>query len=152
MMAKLTSALESKGIKYSLRSRGSDIPKHQLLILDTFGELPYFYEYANISFAGRGHGVLEPLRYGKPVVVGPHQFWTKENSTSYLLYEYMRNNQALIECIDYDQLGSVFMRVLDDENFRNNYVQNAKIAIGLQLGASARILDHIIENIAIDQL
>ena len=60
--------------------------KYDILILDTFGELPRFYGIADVSFiAGsiipfnarrQGHSIFEPLAHGIPVVFGPHlHFW-----------------------------------------------------------------------------
>lgn len=60
--------------------------KYDILILDTFGELPRFYGIGDVSFiAGsiipfnarrQGHSIFEPLAHGIPVVFGPHlDFW-----------------------------------------------------------------------------
>lgn len=62
------------------------LEKCDILILDTFGELPRFYGIADVSFiAGsiipfnarrQGHSIFEPLAHGIPVVFGPHlHFW-----------------------------------------------------------------------------
>lgn len=59
---------------------------YDILILDTFGELPRFYGISDVSFiAGsiipfnarrQGHSIFEPLAHGIPVVFGPHlHFW-----------------------------------------------------------------------------
>lgn len=147
MMNKLTTFLHNQGIEYVLRSKGvASIVGKKMLIIDTFGELPYFYQQADIAFAGRGHGVLEPTRYKKVVVVGPHNVWTKENSTSYFLYLHMRENKALIECDNYSLLGQVFSQILNDEHFKQEYIKRASKVIESQLGASGRIIEHICEQ------
>ncbi len=49
-----------------------------VLLLDSLGELRHLYARADLAFLGGslngwgGHNVLEPVRYAKPVVVGPH--------------------------------------------------------------------------------
>ncbi len=50
-----------------------------VLLLDTLGELPRFYGCATVAFVGGtlvpagGHNLMEPARWGKPVIFGPHQ-------------------------------------------------------------------------------
>lgn len=144
MMARLTQFLRDRGIEYALRSESIGAAGNkQLIIIDTFGELAYFYKQADIAFAGRGHGVLEPMKYLKPVVVGPHEFWTKENSTSYLLYQEMRENQALIECSSYAELGGLFLKMLEDTAFGEAYVQRYMRVIKGKMGASEKIIEHM---------
>lgn len=49
-----------------------------ILLLDTVGELADFYALADIAFVGGslvpvgGHNVLEPARFGKAILFGPH--------------------------------------------------------------------------------
>lgn len=50
----------------------------EVLIVDTLGELPFFYFLADLAFVGGslvprgGHNLLEPAFYGKPIVYGPY--------------------------------------------------------------------------------
>ncbi|MFA6281147.1 MAG: glycosyltransferase N-terminal domain-containing protein, partial [Candidatus Omnitrophota bacterium] len=52
--------------------------ERNVFILDTIGELLYFYSFADICFVGGsladygGHNVLEPIFFSKPTVFGPH--------------------------------------------------------------------------------
>src|SRR6185312_15931903 len=74
--------LERQGIAFERRSRPSDAdaareaPK--LLLLDTLGELLYFYATAEVAFVGGslapigGHNLLEPAALGLPVLTGPN--------------------------------------------------------------------------------
>lgn len=54
----------------------ADLPA--ILVLDSLGELAALYSRADLVFVGGslngwgGHNVLEPVAFGKPVVVGPH--------------------------------------------------------------------------------
>lgn len=72
---------ESRGISTSLRSTGKT--DGEILIVDTIGELLYFYSFADIvimggSFSKRvgGHNILEAAYFKKPIIVGPcmHNF------------------------------------------------------------------------------
>lgn len=53
-------------------------PAVNVLLLDTIGDLPYIYRYADIAFVGGslapcgGHNILEPLLLQIPVIIGPH--------------------------------------------------------------------------------
>ncbi len=64
---------------------GSDNGKpHQVVILDTIGELGRLYSMADVVFVGGsfvkvgGHNILEPAAHGKPVLVGPYMFNFRE--------------------------------------------------------------------------
>ncbi len=74
-------ALEQSGLPVHLRSKldqvGSiDLPA--IVLLDSLGELASLYCRADLVFVGGslngwgGHNVLEPVLFGKPVIVGPH--------------------------------------------------------------------------------
>lgn len=57
---------------------------HQVVILDTIGELGRLYSLADVVFVGGsfvkvgGHNILEPAAHGKPVLVGPYMFNFRE--------------------------------------------------------------------------
>ncbi|HEX3844243.1 MAG TPA: lipid IV(A) 3-deoxy-D-manno-octulosonic acid transferase [Steroidobacteraceae bacterium] len=74
--------LERQGTAFARRSQPSaantakDGPK--VLLLDTMGELLYFYAAADVAFVGGslapigGHNLLEPAALGLPVLTGPN--------------------------------------------------------------------------------
>ncbi len=57
---------------------------HQVVILDTIGELGRLYSIADVVFVGGslvkigGHNILEPAAHGKPIIVGSYTFNFKE--------------------------------------------------------------------------
>ncbi len=57
---------------------------HQVVILDTIGELGRLYSIADVVFVGGslvkigGHNILEPAAHGKPIIVGSYMFNFKE--------------------------------------------------------------------------
>lgn len=72
-------------IRRSEMGTSSDNGKsHQVVILDTIGELGRLYSLADVVFVGGsfvkvgGHNILEPAAHGKPVLVGPYMFNFKE--------------------------------------------------------------------------
>lgn len=71
---RLAAGLGLRAVRRSLAgAEGGD-----LLLLDTMGELAEVYSLSYFAFVGgslvpeRGHNPLEPVRYGKPVMFGPH--------------------------------------------------------------------------------
>ena len=144
MMDRLYRFLADQGIAYIRRSQGVfALEKDSLLIIDVFGELPYFYEYAEIAFAGRGHGVLEPMKFSKPVVVGPRDAWRKVGSTAYHLFEQFLARNALIECENYEKLCDLFAELLNDREYSQAYIKRYTQFIQEQRGACERIINHI---------
>jgi len=79
--------LRTQGFKVSMRSEfdvdgGDDEGRYDILVLDTFGELPTVYGVADVAFIGSslvpvnerrgGHNPLEPLAHGVVPLFGPH--------------------------------------------------------------------------------
>jgi len=68
-----------EAVRRSAMTAGSDSPggRDCVVVLDTIGELTALYSIADVVFVGRtlvplgGSNVLQPLHYGKPVIVGP---------------------------------------------------------------------------------
>ena len=59
----------------------------EVLLVDTLGDLPFFYSASDIAFVGGslfsvgGHNLLEPASFGTPVITGPSLQNVKEIST-----------------------------------------------------------------------
>ncbi|MBI4490364.1 MAG: 3-deoxy-D-manno-octulosonic acid transferase [Deltaproteobacteria bacterium] len=81
--------LQRKGIRYVKKSqmngrerglpvRGTQTGLADVIFLDTLGDLLSFYSMADIAFVGGslvdagGHNLMEPARFRKPVLFGPH--------------------------------------------------------------------------------
>ena len=53
-------------------------PRHDVVVLDTIGELAQLYQIATAVFVGGslvdqgGHNIIEPAVFGKAIVFGPH--------------------------------------------------------------------------------
>ena len=80
--------VEENGLSVIRRSemgtKADDGCFHQVVILDTIGELGRLYSIADVVFVGGslvkigGHNILEPAAHGKPIVVGSYMFNFKE--------------------------------------------------------------------------
>lgn len=74
--------LERQGVPFTRRSQSSSAGAANegpnVLLLDTLGELLYFYAAADVAFVGGslapvgGHNLLEPAALGLPVLTGPN--------------------------------------------------------------------------------
>lgn len=79
--AEVAALLESAGIPFVRRTElaGARLGEGtRVVLLDTVGELAGCYGLARVAFVGGslvpvgGHNLLEPARFGVPIVVGPH--------------------------------------------------------------------------------
>jgi 3-deoxy-D-manno-octulosonic-acid transferase len=72
--------IRASGLDFERKTQinGRSFPLHDVLLLDTLGELPKFYARGDIAFVGGslidagGHNLLEPARCRRPVLFGPH--------------------------------------------------------------------------------
>ncbi len=70
--------LKGCGLKVSLRTKA--VKDFDVLIVDTIGELIYFYALSDIAFVGGslvkkgGHNILEPISVGKLTLTGPYYY------------------------------------------------------------------------------
>jgi 3-deoxy-D-manno-octulosonic-acid transferase len=78
--AEVEKLLNKSGLRFEKKSRvngrmGFD---HDIMFLDTLGELQNFYAIGDVAFVGGslvdagGHNLLEPACFGKPVLFGPY--------------------------------------------------------------------------------
>jgi len=110
----------------------------EVLIVDTLGDLPFFYFLADLALVGGsfvprgGHNFLEPAFYGKPVIFGPHM----ENFA--FLSRYFLENQAALMVSEESELLEVFSRIEDEELKRIG--ERARAALKELEGATDRTL------------
>ncbi len=92
-----------------------------VFILDTVGELIYFYNMADICFVGGsfssvgGHNILEPMYFSKPVIFGPNM----DNFTD--IVEVVLDYSAAIQVNSFDQLEKEFLLLLSNKEKRCAY-------------------------------
>ncbi len=79
--AEVERLLRQRELRYRKRSEtsGGQAADYTVMLLDTLGELPRYYGCADVAFVGGslvpagGHNLMEPARWGKPVLFGPHR-------------------------------------------------------------------------------
>lgn len=126
--------LESVKISLLPRLASASQPgeRKQVFILDTIGQLMYFYAISDIVFVGGslvksgGHNILEPASLGKAILFGKYMFNFRDITRMFL----DKNAGIMVE--DAEELESNLRRLLEDP---------AKIA---QLGKASR--EVILEN------
>ena len=103
-------------------------PRHDVVVLDTIGELAQLYQVATAVFVGGslvdqgGHNILEPAVFGKPIVFGPYMQNFAEIARAFL------ENDAAIQIRTPRELEHALMGLITDP------VRRAR------LGAAARAL------------
>ncbi|HEY2989787.1 MAG TPA: 3-deoxy-D-manno-octulosonic acid transferase [Candidatus Binatia bacterium] len=119
--------LEKSGLSYAKRSEmnGLHATAPDVIFLDTLGELAIFYSVADIAFVGGslvdggGHNVIEPARFRKPVLFGPHM----TNFTA--IAEELKRSGGGIEVSGKDELMRELARLLRDPPGAKNAGESA---------------------------
>ena len=114
--------------------------KEEILLLDSIGELAATFQHAAVVFVGGslvplgGHNVLEPARFAKPIVFGPHMENFREISRLFL------DARAAIQIQHPGELASAVSRLLTDERLANELGGNAQQIVERNTGATDRVM------------
>jgi 3-deoxy-D-manno-octulosonic-acid transferase len=142
-MVALESFLAVRGLRGQFRSRIQDVPpgqEIQCLVLDTIGELKDFYAASTIAYVGRNHNILEPLAFGKPVILSPG--W-EPTYPSYPVYQAMLEAKGVLQIDDTMSLGDTWLALLDTPGKSDMLERDLKNALDNATGASARCTEAI---------
>ena len=121
------------------RTDGSE----DIILLDTIGELTAVFEYATLVFIGGtlvprgGHNVLEPARFEKPVLFGPHMENFRDMARTFLAA------RAAIQVRDVDELVVELERLLNTPSVAAELGRKAKRLVEENSGATDRALEAI---------
>ncbi|VBB09274.1 glycosyl transferases group 1 [Lucifera butyrica] len=122
---------------------GQPDSKHDVVLLDTIGELGKIYSLGDIIFVGGslvptgGHNILEPAAHGKPILVGPHMFNFKET------YALMSGKEACDTVQDAAELTEKTLFILEHEELRRQMGTNALRVIEDNRGAAGKSVSYI---------
>lgn len=126
-----------KAIKRSLLHKEA-AASHNVVILDTIGELGRVYSIADVVFVGGslipqgGHNILEPAAHGKPIIVGPHMFNFKD------IYALLSDRKACITAKDPVLLTDKLLAILQDSELSTTMSKNARAIIEENRGAARK--------------
>jgi 3-deoxy-D-manno-octulosonic-acid transferase len=149
--------LEARGVKFAYRSEltsREDFAPGEVdcLLVNTTGELKYFYEHATIIFVGKsltvegGQNPIEPGALGKAMVFGPNMQNFAEVVRSF------REQNGAVQVRDAVELEKVLGDLLADEPRRQQLGRNAMKVVRENLGAVERTVDMIVEHLANGEL
>ena len=144
--------LKHSGISYirktALSSEQGNRP-HDIILLDTIGELAKSYSIADIVFIGGslvpvgGHNVLEPAVFSKPVIYGMYMGNFRE------MAELLQKKKAAIQVKDADEFIDQALTLLKDSQLRQKTGENSFQVIKENSGAvvkSMNILKKLLES------
>ena len=115
-------------------------PRHDVVVLDTIGELAQLYQVATAVFVGGslvdagGHNILEPAVFGKPIVFGPHMQNFAEIAATFL------ENGAAIQVQTGRELEGVMLDLLNDPIRRASLGAAARALVEANRGARGKTM------------
>ena len=145
--------LESHGLTFQYRkSMNSQIqlPEGELdcLLLNTTGELRYFYEHATVIFVGKsltaegGQNPIEPGALGKPILFGPNMQNFQAVAKSFV------DADGAIQIRNENELQSSVAKLLTQPDMASRLSKNALSVVKQNLGAIERSVDMILAGLA----
>jgi len=145
-------SLSKLGIRFVYRNEigGNTPPRKQgsldCLLVNTTGELKYFYEQASVVFIGKsltaegGQNPIEPAGLARPIVVGPHMENFEEIIAKFL------SQDAVIQVTDEATLESAIDDLLSNEVKRDALGQAARKVVHSNEGAVDRTVEMILSG------
>ncbi len=128
-----------KGVSMALRKNGSPLSQPpECLLVNTTGELRWFYEVATVTFIGKsltdvgGQNLLEPAAAGRAVVFGPHMENFRAIVNDFLAAGACRQVQ------DADELHHALEELLTQPDRRQHMADAALRVINANVGATDR--------------
>lgn len=144
--------LESRGVPFVYRSAMSDSTQMaqgsvDCLLLNTTGELKYFYEHADVIIIGKsltasgGQNPIEPGALAKPMVFGPNM----QNFEA--IARALVEKDGALQVNSAAELETALTRILSDPAFARRLGQNAQAVVRENLGAIELTVDMIVEQL-----
>jgi len=139
----ITPILDKLGLNYGFRSKGDNFKSHDVIILDTMGELGKMYSICSFAFIGGsfnktgGHNPLEATVYSKPTITGPsiHNFrdiyWLLSQSAAGKI---VKTPKELSEYIE---------KLLSDNEFYNKACKDCETIFNDQQGALDIVINEL---------
>jgi len=119
--------------------------QHDVVLLDTIGELGKIYSVGTIIYVGGslvaqgGHNILEPAAHGKPILVGPHMFNFKDT------YALFNNRKACITVDNAKTLAENTLYILNNELVQQRMSQETLAIINENRGAAYKSMAYLQE-------
>ena len=117
--------------------------KVNVLLIDTLGDLIFFYSAADVAFVGGslfsvgGHNLLEPASLGRPVITGPILYNVEEISSQLMV------NGGLVIVNDSSELSETIITLFDNSSTIDTMVSGAMKVMKDNKGAIKNIMQLI---------
>jgi 3-deoxy-D-manno-octulosonic-acid transferase len=144
--------LRNRGLKIFLRTAIGEKTKFaggeiDCLLVDTTGELRFFYEHATVVFVGKsltaigGQNPIEPAALGRAIVFGPHMDNFADISRQFL------EKSGAVQVHDAKMLEKVVGELLADRFQRAEMGRNALLVVAENVGAMERTVEMILPKL-----
>jgi 3-deoxy-D-manno-octulosonic-acid transferase len=144
--------LQGLGLRFVYRNEVSattQFPPNEVdcLVVNTTGELRYFYEHATVIFVGKsltaegGQNPIEPGALGKAMVFGPNMQNFAEIVGRFL------EERGAVQVRDAAELEQVLGELLEDGERREDLGRNARKVVQSNLGAIDRTVNMIVQHL-----
>jgi 3-deoxy-D-manno-octulosonic-acid transferase len=144
--------LRERGVKFAYRNEIRASARFhegqvECLLVNTTGELRFFYEHATVVFVGKsltavgGQNPIEPGAVGKAMVFGPNM----QNFTD-IARNFVAQNAA-VQVDSVETLETAIAELLADKNRREELRRNAIRVVRENLGAAGRTVNIILKNL-----
>jgi 3-deoxy-D-manno-octulosonic-acid transferase len=117
------------------------------LLVNTTGELRFFYEYATIVFVGKsvtamgGQNPIEPGALGKAMIFGPNMQNFKEIAQSFI------SENGAVQVSDAEVLEKPIANLLADDKCRDELGRNARRVVNENMGAIDRTVEMVLDSL-----
>ena len=149
----LARKLKAQGVKFIPRNAifsNTGLPAGEVdcLLVNTIGELKFFYQPASVVFIGKsltaigGQNPIEPAALGKPVVFGPNM----QNFTD--ITRILLGQDAAVQVKDPAALEAALAGLLENKARRAELGRHAVAAVAENMGAIERTLEMILPVLA----
>jgi 3-deoxy-D-manno-octulosonic-acid transferase len=144
--------LRDRGVKFVFRNELSATTQYksgevECLLVNTTGELRFFYEHATVVFVGKsltatgGQNPIEPGALGKPMIFGPNMQNFPDVTRSFI------NQNAAIQVSNAETLEQAIAGLLADPKRRGELGRNARRVVSENLGAVERTVEMILAQL-----
>jgi 3-deoxy-D-manno-octulosonic-acid transferase len=142
----ITAMITDAGLSFCLRS-ADDHGRVDVFLLDTMGELSYFYAASDVAFVGGsfvaigGHNFLEAVVAKLPVVMGPHLSSIEDIVTQFV------DQKALCVVDSKEQFTNTVHQLLSKDKYRDAMVQRASDVHKRNAGALESTMDLVLAQL-----
>ena len=144
--------ISAKGVKFAYRKDVVPASQYQpgevdCLLVNTTGELKWFYEHASVVFVGKsltakgGQNPIEPAMMGKPIVFGPNM----QNFEA--ISQALVSREGAAQVTDAAELEEAVSLLLGDPALAEGMGRNAQQVVRENLGSIERTVDMILDHL-----